>query len=251
MRLAVTLIAILFSSGFAYAQQSIENPRHGYTMDIPGDWHEVPNEFLAEFSQSVSSPEQPINYVGGYQREPFDDALVYPYILVQSIAYRDFGLNRPPTRDEMGTVVESIVGIDIVDAVADTPAADIAEVIEDKPPVKLISLDDETGEFIYDLNIAIATVGNVQGRARGVFGRRALVQTAYYTLESDWPQIDEQANTVLSSFKFLPGYTYSIPENKIPEKTTTSWALITIGILGAAFVLGAILLVVRAANQST
>ncbi len=215
MRLALILSTLTFVNGIALAQQAVENARHGYTLEIPDGWHEIPTDFLTEFGQSVSAPGQSINYVGGYQQTPFEDALVYPYVLIQSIAYRDFGLDRPPTNDEMGSVVEAIVGMDIAEALEGTPAADVAELVEDKPPVTLVSFDDAAGIFVYDLNIAIASVGDVRGRARGEFGRRALMQPAFFALESTWTDIEPQANSLLDSFKFLPDYAY--PEESPSE----------------------------------
>lgn len=208
MRLALILSAIACVNTVALAQQAVENARHGYTIEVPDGWHEVPIDFLTEFGQSVSAPGQSINYVGGYQKTPFDDALVYPYVLIQSIAYRDFGLDRPPTNVEMGDVVEAIVGMNIEDALDGTPAADVAVPVDDKPPVSLVSFDEAVGIFVYDLNIAIANVGDVRGRARGEFGRRALMQPAYFALESTWTELEPQANSLLESFEFLPDYAY-------------------------------------------
>jgi len=208
MRLAVVSLTLTLLCGLATAQDQFENTRHGYTVEIPEGWHEVPSEFLTEFSRSVSSPEQPINYVQAFQKEPFADALVYPYVLIQSIAYREFGLDRPPTSDEMGTVVEAIVGVDISDTVEDSLTENITGLIEGQPAIQKLSFSSARSEFVYELDLAITNIGNVKGRARGVFGRRALLQPAYYALESDWADSESRVNAVLNSFFFFPDYAY-------------------------------------------
>ena len=214
MRLALIIFSLAFVNGMALAQQAVENLRHGYTIDIPDGWHEVPSDFLTEFGRSVSAPGQSINYVAGYQETPFEDALVYPYVLIQSIAYRDFGLNRPPTNDEMGDVVKAILGMDITEALEGTAAADVAEPVDDNPPISLVSFDNAAGVFVYDLNIAVADVGDVRGRARGEFGFRALMQPAFFALQPTWTELEPQANTLLESFEFWPDYAY-------PEKDSS------------------------------
>ncbi len=251
MRLALTFAIIMFAGGLAIAEQSMENARHGYTLEIPDGWHEVPSDFIGDFSKSVSGPGQPINYVGGYQKDPFDGALVYPYILVQSITYRDFGLDRTPTIAEKGLVLKAIIGMDVTEALADTPAADVTQVSEGQSPLSLISFDDATGTFIYDLKLAIANVGDVRGRVRGVFGRRALLQTAYYALESDWSAREDESNSIVESFAFLPDYadpsseqTESEVKVTVEDASSVAKSNVSFTMLVAAGLAGVVLIVI-------
>jgi hypothetical protein len=218
MRLATTLAALLFIVAPAIAQQTIENNRHGYTIEIPEEWHEIPSKFLTEFSRSVSKPDQPINYVQAFQKEPFDGTLVYPYILIQSIPYRDLGLDRPPTSEEMGTIVQSIFGVDISDVVDEALDPDLSALVENESSIQRLSFDSGTAEFSYDLNLAVADSGTIRGRARGVFGQRALLQPTYFEQESAWSEL--RANTTLTSLQFMAEYTYPTELLDIDEITT-------------------------------
>lgn len=203
MRLA-GVVAALTLAATAYAQQRIENAQHGFTIEIPDGWHALPDDFLTERSRAASTPEQRVTYVAGFQEQAFDNGLVFPYVLIQSIPYRDFGLDRAPTHEETRIIVSSMFNVDIAATMSDEQKAQI----EDTPSVTLESFDESTGRYSYDLNLTTEAAGKIRGRAYGLFGRRALLQPMFYALDADWPNDEAQAERILQSFEFLPAYAY-------------------------------------------
>lgn len=62
------------------------NSPEGFTMYLPGDWVEIPNEVLNEYSEKVSQLVPQIGkqvYDYGFQLTPVDRWMTHPYILVQ------------------------------------------------------------------------------------------------------------------------------------------------------------------------
>lgn len=203
MRLA-GVIAAMALAATAYAQQRMENAQHGFTIEIPEGWHALPEDFLTERSRAASTPEQRVTYVAGFQEQAFENGLIFPYVLIQSIPYRDFGLDRAPAREEMRIIVSSMFNVDITATMSDEQQ----DLIEDTPSVTLESFDESTGQYWYDLNLTTEAAGTIRGRAHGVFGRRALLQPMFYSLEADWSIYETRAEQILQSFEFLPDYAY-------------------------------------------
>jgi len=57
---------------------------------------------------------------------------------------------------------------------------------------------------------------DIHGRARGVFGRRAMIQTAIFDSESDWVDTQSVADLILNSFAFTADYAY--PDERVPSE---------------------------------
>ena len=87
----ITLLFMLIFSGLIIPVQAKELTREfktgdGFTMYLPENWVEIPNEFLNQYSEKLSELAPQIGkqiYDYGFQLTPVDTWMAYPYILVQ------------------------------------------------------------------------------------------------------------------------------------------------------------------------
>ncbi len=87
----ITLSFLLIFSSLILPVQAVEltqefKTQDGFTMYLPDDWEEIPNEVLKRHSEKVSElmpqiGKQVYNY--GFQSAPEDNWMTHPYILVQ------------------------------------------------------------------------------------------------------------------------------------------------------------------------
>lgn len=205
MRLALIVTAIALLGVAAHPQQRIESTRHGFSISVPDDWNEAPNGFLTQVSRAVSKRGQQLRYVGAYQQASFDQGLIYPYVLIQAIPYRDLGFDGPPTAAERSQILAEMTGLDLDEAIDAVVSEKASTLIEGKPSIDLVTYDDDTGGYVYDLRMNIVNVGAVRGQMRGAYGEWAILQAAYYAEDKNWELYEEQAKTILNSFDTVGG----------------------------------------------
>ncbi len=87
----IILLFFLIFSGLIIQVQATEltqefKTEDSFTIHLPGNWVEIPNEFLKQYSEKIYQLAPQIgkqNYDYGFQLTPVDTWMTYPYILVQ------------------------------------------------------------------------------------------------------------------------------------------------------------------------
>ncbi len=178
---------------------------HRYSLDLPANWVQVPDEALVELAQTVLSSSAAVDYDVAFQTEAASHWLAYPYVLVQVIPWR----GRPPSRDDLSVIASQITGMD--SAAVNDALNPGARGILSGVGVQNLKLD-ETGMTVdYEVTMNVAGAGRVRGSARLHCGRFVGVQVMVYGLDADWEQLAPLGARILDSFAFAPAATYVDP----------------------------------------
>ncbi len=110
-------LAMLFLLTLAMPIQAVElnqefKTRDGFTMHLPGNWVEIPNKDLKQFSEKISQLAPQIGmpvFDYGFQLTPVDNWGTYPYILIQVIRTRRVS-ERELTKNKINEVVFGNIG---------------------------------------------------------------------------------------------------------------------------------------------
>ncbi len=228
----IALLLILIFSGLIIPAQAMELTREfktedGFTMYLPENWVEIPNEFLKQYSEKVGqlAPQiEPQIYDYGFQLTPVDTWMIHPYILVQIKRVgriSEENLKQYKQINEMFS--EQIEG-----------AGD---------SISSILSNTQLGETIYDtanqilwINISfdLQAIGKVNAQIAVILTEFGVIQVIGYatesTFESFQPLYQEVARQISldESIKYKP----RLVDNAVVDIGINKWKFLVVAILG-------------------
>jgi uncharacterized membrane-anchored protein len=209
------VLALLVLADLSWSRPAPAAPFHsaayGYTLEVPADWVQIPQDAVQQMLQAVQGPgvAASIIYDAGFQLKANPQWLEYPYVLVQVVPYRKFGVNRQINEDEFPSVVKSMTGQDLDKAMSQQLSAEAQDLIKDVKAGKPV-LESGRKRFLWEVDSTVQGVGRVRGMTAGYFGKESLVQVNYYTRAGDWDQHAAARQSILDSFQFDADKAYSV-----------------------------------------
>lgn len=235
----ITLLALGLLGLLLYPNSTIAGEFHsatyGYYLDIPPGWIEVPKNVLDETVASMMKENAsiPIVYDTGFQLESAERWLDYPYILVQPLAYKSFGVHRQINEDEFPRMVQMITGFD-VETFFDENVTSEARPLLDNLEFGKLQLDVANRRYTWPLNMEVQGIGPIRGLVIGYFGRDSIVQVVFYARSSDWDQHADEGLKILESFRFTPDKAYSVEVATAHPTPPSLWqSILGKGMIGA------------------
>ncbi|HRK35012.1 MAG TPA: hypothetical protein PLJ47_10500 [Candidatus Hydrogenedentes bacterium] len=190
------LIAFLFSTAVASADQIIQKPE--FTVTLPDGWTEIPRELLDQYSAALASqapnaPRQHYNY--GFQ-SPGKQNFEYPYMMCQilntgRIPDAEFAsIARVSVNDSMGEFKEALSPV-------------LSELEVGKP------VYDASSNIIWlSLDMSVPGTGPVAGITGMHPTEEGLIQLAGYALKTDFASNEAAFKSAIGSLKPAPHLAY-------------------------------------------
>jgi hypothetical protein len=196
-RFFAALFCILALAGTASARK-IADATHGYTIDIPDDWKEIPGDLL---NRDRSDP--PVHFIAGYEPESHARPYTWPYVLIQHMPHPGGRTRATVTEQELRQLAASVTGIDS------------SRVKEDLSPTRKIVIDlasELTGFYttsppgvrtdgILNISSAGRNGPTIHGHSFGLVMRDAVVIMHAYTLASEDEANIPTFEAMMASFK--------------------------------------------------
>lgn len=232
-------MCLAFSLIFAASTTSgdtLRSNRHGYDLDIPEGWVEIPKQVIRDVFDTVQrdDAEHRLTFDAGMQLDSGGNWLVYPYVLVQVHDYAAVGLNRQINEDEFADVATAVTGMPLEDGIDATLTPEAGEMIEGVS-VSSIGLDREGRQFHWVIDMTVANVGPVRAMSVGHFGRDALVQIHFYCRVADWDGLSDLRTQIMDGFRFDSSKDYSeIVAERVPTPSKKSAGGLPVGVIGGA-----------------
>ncbi|MCA9311935.1 MAG: hypothetical protein KDA21_12060 [Phycisphaerales bacterium] len=177
--------------------------RHGYSLDMPEGWSEIPPERIRESVDQVRSGSAvPIVFDRGMQAVE-SETITFPYVLVQVTNYASVGLKRQINEDEFGRVVGRLTGRRVVEAAPGFRGA-VSDLRLDE-----VVLDTPGRRFVWLLEMSVDGGERVWGVSVGHFGRDAMVVVNLYGLAAEWAEWEPTALEIVDGFRFDDRNAYS------------------------------------------
>jgi len=203
--LVVCALLSLAPAALAYSYHSIT---YGYSVSVPDDWTQVPDDILAE-----RAPDLPIvrsrhgTLDVAFQPKRTAKPLDYPYIVVEVVPYSGIGYAQQVTDEEIRTIVKLDTGLDPANPYSpDTQVMEGGAELESLDGV--LNLERESRRFIWSSTANMSDVGLVRSRQWGFFGRDAVVKVTLYERGRGSDRLRDMARAVAGSFKFGIGCEY-------------------------------------------
>ncbi|MEA1928899.1 MAG: hypothetical protein U9N73_11900 [Candidatus Auribacterota bacterium] len=207
---AVIVLYFLLYATVCFCAQFYSNS-HGYQIDLPHGWVEIPEDVLRENLANLLKPDakaSPI-YDAGFQLDSADQWFEYPYIIIQLLPYEKFGLHRQINEDEFSGFVHDLTGVNISKLLVENSSNSVRDLlgnIETGQP----QIDMSNHRFLWIMDNNVRGVGPTRGLAVGYFGRELLVQVMFYCRLSDWDRYSRVYSTIVDSFRFDPQAAYNL-----------------------------------------
>ncbi len=197
---ATAAVLLCLALGGAAMAKPYHDARHGFTIDVPDDWVQVPDDSVQELSRTVLSAKGQgvAEYVAAFQASR-GEWFTYPYVLVQAVHYP---VNREPTTSDMREFLKSMTGFDLSKS-KDALTPDVRGSLrrpENDPPV----LDENSKAFTWRVRINAQGVGPVRGTMFGHFAHTEMVSVNCYAKEDDLAKSKPQFDAIASSFRLDP-----------------------------------------------
>lgn len=189
--------------------QLFHGDKDSYSIIFPSHWVRIPNNVLDGVQKAIfkSGSKPCLRYEAGYQEGGSFGWMKYPYVLVQSIPYAQYGASGEPPECEFPKLVETISGMKLDKVMNDamTPAA--RGILKDTPKLTA-RLDAPNRRYFFSMAMQVATVGTVRGEAVGYFGRDGVVQIMFYAIPKDLVRTANVRDRIFDSFKFDAAHAY-------------------------------------------
>ena len=203
MSCALLLCWVATAGSVAAAAAPHHRATYGYTLDVPADWVQVPDESVKELLAAVQQPGQKsaIIYDAAFQPKANPEWLQHPYVLIQVMPYRNVGVNRQLRESEFESVVKAITGQNLQKEIEEKGSAAMREMISDIS-VGRPQLDAPNRRFYWQIDSTVQDVGRVRGQSAGHFGRDAIVMVNFYSLDKEWDRLGGTRKAMFDSFRF-------------------------------------------------
>jgi hypothetical protein len=193
------------------AAETFRSVPHGYVLELPAGWVQVPLDVVNRRSQELGAAEDK-EMEAVFQPAEGGGDLSYPCVHLKVKRYADPPVSRQPSDEELPAI---IAGLRQLDVSTEIPKVVSPQIREKLRAIRLleVTLDPQRRRYSMVLELDRDDVGTVRGFVDGYFGREALVKVLYW-VRTD--QADQAAGTLASlrdSFRFdddkafLPGQT--------------------------------------------
>lgn len=245
--LSVVLLWGSFAQAWSYHSFS-----KGYSISVPDDWVQVPDEIL-----TVRAPMLPAlrnaksNFDCAFQPQRNQGWFEYPYILVEVIPYSDMGIPQQVDDRQIASIVKTNTGLD---PAVPAPASDPQVALgggESEPLDAVLTFDRDGRRFIWSSTNTIDNVGLVRTRQWGIFGKDSLIQITLYEQGRGSDRLRDTARNIAASFKYEAGREYQPTfgtqdvANWISQlfSAPTMGMVVTIGCVGVAMTFAIVALI--------
>ena len=198
-------IAALAPTAMAWSYQSFG---HGYSLSLPDDWAQVPQEVLAANLADLSTKQTPRGEFDVlFQRKGESDAIRYPYILVEMIPYERWGYDQQVTDQTIQQIVQNNTGMDPANPFV--PEGKVMEGGAESESLEgVLGFDASNRKFSWDTTVNDSAAGLLRMRQWGFFGRQGLVLVTLHEQGTGSDRLRGMASAVAGSFKFDVGHDY-------------------------------------------
>lgn len=207
---------------------------NGYSLTIPEDWVQMPNDALQNaHKQAISaSVRADFYWETAFGLATDDGSFQYPYVIIQIMPYSSVGKGRQPYKDEIGMVVEAFSGLDLDGVVDRTLTPSAVESVLDLKPGEVLFHEGSTS-YSFGLEIGRADGGKIRAIMAGHFGRSYVLQIMFYDLPENWHNSRPERDSIFSSFVFDHEMAYDEAHAFRPGISRNVDTAITKGIGGA------------------
>ncbi len=189
--------------------QEFRSDKNGYSIVFPAHWVRIPANVLEGVQKAIFKPaaRPALSYEAGYQEGGSFGWMKFPYVLVQTIPYAQYGAPGEPGEQEFPKLVEAIAGIKLDKVMNDSMSPLARGILKDTPNVTA-RLDAPNRRYFFSMSMNVATVGTVRGEAVGYFGKECVVQIMFYATPKDLARTTNVRDRIFNSFKFDPAHAY-------------------------------------------
>lgn len=180
----------------------------GYSISIPDDWVQVPEETLAAKAIDLPTTGHPASKIDvAFQPKRSASTLDYPYILVEVLRYSEMGIPQQVDDREINQIVQKTTGLDPAN-----PFTEDTQVVEGGGEVEpldgVLNFDNKSRRFTCSTAGRQANLGLTRTRQWGFFGKDAMVLVTLHEKGRGSDRLRDMARAVAGSFKFEIGREY-------------------------------------------
>ncbi len=205
---------------------------HGYRIELPYDWVEIPQDIIQEAAAPLLKQESAVSasYDAGFQLDSTDEWFEYPFVLVRTVPYAKFGLNRQLNEDQFSKFVRMLTNRDVgkvLGKVLDKNLSSLGRQIITNVGVGQPQIDVTNRRYLWTIDSEVPGDGPIRGLVVGYFGRDSLVHVMFYSRRADWDRHADLRATIIDSFRFDPDKSYSVEfaaSNPSPPWIWTRWS---------------------------
>ncbi len=216
---------MLLCAGTAQAW-SYHSFAYGYSISLPDDWAQVPEEVLA-----VKMAQLPTTQSGAgrldvaFQPKRNGKWFEQPYLLVEIVPYAGLGFTEQVDDAQIQQIVQTNTGLDPAN-----PFHDDTQVLEGGGEVEgsggSLKLDRNARRFVWSSSTSSAGTGVLRTRQWGFFGKDSLVLITLHEKDKGSDRLRDLAREVAGSFQFEIGRDYQ-PAVTVGDVTRDAVTLLT------------------------
>ncbi|HWE95367.1 MAG TPA: hypothetical protein VG269_15475 [Tepidisphaeraceae bacterium] len=212
------LAVFLTSASAQEATQVFKSPAHGYSIQLPADWHAIPDDELRRITESF--PKEAAHYASGweavYQESPLttEGRFIHPYVICRVLPYDGGGV---PTEAEIAALFNSLKAANMTGQVKtgdDALDQTLAATTMDRP-----RYDAPTHTVFQSMKSGTATMDATEWIVAAHFGRYAEVDVMVYDRVDTFSSHRAVFEQIQSSFRFDQAAAYP-PKLRLPLVTT-------------------------------
>jgi hypothetical protein len=201
----------------AVEARTVSRPQHGYSIEVPDDWVEVPDAELRAIviaTQKTPGKNGMVWDIAFQPATPDRPWLAYPYMVVQILPYRGFGLQRQLAENEFRGFIAAMANLDMEKVAKDALTPEASKAINSvKQGVP--RLDTAARRYFLPFATTMQDIGPVRGQAYGFFGHDAMVQIGAFSETGEWATFGPLGQRIADSFKFDATHQYNEQEASI------------------------------------
>lgn len=207
--LLLTMSLLVLPTPVAFAR-TYSSEKFGYSLEVPEGWVQIPDGTLQEVSKATFVTDEIATSDAAFQPAELNEAVDYcPNLIVTVIPYSKLGLNRPPTRGEMGDFVAGMSKADTRNLSDKVLQADVLAKLS-LGDSKRLNVELDSNRVSLSLNGEIDGIP-VTSNSVYTFGRRSMVVLCMSSERNQSADMDPIWREVTQSFRFAPGYAYQRP----------------------------------------
>lgn len=201
---ALCTICLLSNSALAWSYHSFS---YGYTVSLPEDWEQVPDEVLA-----VRGPGLPAirsrngRFDVAFQPKRKSKWMDYPYILVEVVPYSSMGYQQQVDQREILEIVKANTGLDPLNPYPTEGQTAMGGGEAESDTV--LDFEQTNHRFMWSSTSHLDRLGTIRTRQWGFFGKDCLVNITLYEQGRGSERLRDMARTVAGSFKYEIGREY-------------------------------------------
>jgi len=199
---------------------------HGYNLSLPPGWAQIPQDALDRAIPAVSNPSSKHSMqCAGFQLANATGVIEYPYVLVRVIPYASLiGLNRQIRESEFPKVIESITGLNLRTHFNETLTSDARSLFSNLQ-TNTLYLDSSRRRFLWELEMEVEGIGQVEEVSAGHFGRKSLVQVGFCSIKNNGEDFFDSRSSIIESFYFDDDFAYNSQLGSNSQTSTWGYAL--------------------------